>query len=183
MHPCTLRHNTYYSEAITTGNPVVWSACILHALVFNFLLFFSVFYLFIWRNNYQRNKMALTRSARIRGAIEKEPAVIAPVKPAAKPIKRKAPAKRETQNKKQATTLNHIKNEDVPQPQSSLGNKALSLFPAEVLNMILDNVSEYQSNVSLIAAPLRQPGQRPQDYEQTESSLQRVLHNYGTTFT
>src|SRR5687767_1572400 len=97
--------------------------------------------------------MALRRSPRICGATGKEPAatakpesVEAPAKPAGKPIKRKAPTKRETENKKQATAPKHVKKEEVTQPQSSLDNKALSLFPAKVLNMILDNVSKYQSN-------------------------------------
>ncbi|KAJ4259002.1 hypothetical protein NW762_008090 [Fusarium torreyae] len=93
--------------------------------------------------------MASRRSSRIRGAAEKEPAVTAqpgsieaPAKPAARPIKRKAPVKKETENKKQATASENVKKEKAAQPQSVQDDKASPLFPPEVLNMILNNIKE-----------------------------------------
>ncbi|KAF4964026.1 hypothetical protein FSARC_8024 [Fusarium sarcochroum] len=93
--------------------------------------------------------MALRRSARIRSAADKQPAVIAqpesieaPAKPASKPVKRKATAKKQTENKKRATASKDVKEEEVTQPQSGPDGKALLLFPPEVLNIILNNIKE-----------------------------------------
>ncbi|KAM0552364.1 hypothetical protein ACHAPJ_007924 [Fusarium lateritium] len=96
--------------------------------------------------------MTLRRSSRIRGAAEKEPTVTAqpesieaPAKAATSPIKRKAPVKKETKNKKQATASKNVKKEKVTQPQSGLDDRASPVFPPEVLNMILNNIKEPKS--------------------------------------
>lgn len=93
--------------------------------------------------------MPLRRSARIHNAAEKEPVVTQPEPTVAhgNPTKRKAPAAKETENKKQATASKHVKNETAARPQRGVKDKASSLFPPEVLNMILDNVSKGCSNI------------------------------------